>query len=320
VEGAAISPTGDVFARDLVSWGSIPQTSPRVARGGQSVVVWSELDIQSGRPTLRYSILGETFTGGSGSPIDVVPLGADYLIVWQDSGRTRAAILTSDLTWSEVTLPLFSGYSDIAAAANRDHWLIAGSMGGNVVTAGIAHDGTVSPATVVAPAPYVIGLASDGSHFFLSAPQRDFILDAAGSPILEKQPHGNAFGVDFAGGVYGALGGLGTLDRYDRDGNYLGSTKYSAGYADPRLSHIGSRFVIVDANIYEPRASIVGADGTLLARDLAVPDVMIAKTDATTSAAVETRSVTDTWGRPTPALFVETVSIPDTPPHRAVKH
>jgi hypothetical protein len=318
VEGAAVSATGDVVTRDLLSWGSVPQTWPRIAQGGQTIIVWSELDVRSGAAALHYSRNGHAFTVATGFAIDVVPLGEDYLVTWTDARRTHAAILTSDQTWSEVPLPPFSD-ANVAAAANHDHWLLAGSVGSNVITVVVSRDGTVSPPKVIAQLPYVYGLASDGERFFL-ATQQNFILDAAGSTIVEKPTNFGASQVDFAGGVYGALGGLGTLDRYDRDGNYLGSTKYSAGYADPRLSHIGSRFVIVDANIYEPRASIVGADGTVLARDVPVPDVMIAKTDATTSAAVEMRSVTDTWGRPTPALFVETVSIPDTPPHRAVKH
>jgi hypothetical protein len=317
VEGAAISATGDVVARDLVAWGSVPQTWPRVASGAQAVVVWSEFDAQAGTATLRYSISGHAFTVASGYPIDVVPLGEDYLVAWQDAGRSHAAILTSDLRRSEVTLPAID-YGNVYVAANHDHWLIAASMAPNLVTVAISRDGTVSPPRVVAQQPYVLGLASDGDRFFLAA-RNDFILDAAGSPIAEKQPHFGASQVDFAGGVYGALSGGGTLDRYDRDGNFIGSTKYAVATGNPVLSHIGSRFVIVDGGPTS-LAQVVTSDGTLLARDVPVPDITIARSDSTTSAAVETRYPMDMWNRPSPALFLETVSIADFPPHRAVRH
>jgi hypothetical protein len=191
-------------------------------------------------------------------------------------------------------------------------------MAPNLVTVAISRDGTASPPKIVAQLPYLLGLASDGNRFFLAA-THDFILDAAGTPIAEKQPHSAASQVDFAGGVYGALGGGGTLDRYDRDGNFIGSTKYAVTSGNPILSHIGSRFVIVDGGL-TPIAQIVASDGRLLARDVPVPGLTIARSDSPTSAAVETRYPIDMWNRPTPALFVETISIADLPPHRAVRH
>lgn len=323
VEGAAISATGDPVSRDLLSWGSVPQTWARVAHGAQSVVVWSEFDIQSGTATLRYSILsgGHPFTVATGYATDIVPLGEDYLVVWTDAGRTHAAILTSDQNWIEVGLPAIFP-ANVYVAANHDHWLIAGSMSSNLVTVAISHDGIVSPPAVVAQQPYLLGLASDGDRFFLAAPGHDYILDSKGAPIADKQPHGAATQVDFAGGVYGALSGLGALDRYDRDGNFLGSTRYAATDGYVTLSHIGSRFVIVDtAYNPTPLARIVASDGTLLASNVPVPPaVTIARTDSPTSTAVETRYPIDTWGRPTTALFAGTVSIADVPPHRAVRH
>lgn len=320
VEGAAVSATGDVVSRDLVSWGSIPQTWPRVAQGNQAVVVWSELDLQTGIATLRYEISGHAFTAATGYAVDVVPLGRDYLVVWTDNGRTHAATLTSDLIWTEVPLPPLD-YGSVLVAANHDHWLLAGSISPNLVTVAIAHDGTASPPTVVTKGPFPFGFASDGDRFFLAAGSKNYILDAHGSPIIEKQANFAALQADFAGGVYGALSAVGTLDRYDRDGNYLGSTNYTAGrYGDPRLSHIGSRFVIVDGYTYAPLGAVVGSDGAIVVRDVHVPPVTIARTDSPVSAAVETRYPFDMWGRTSPALFVETVSIPDTPSHRAVRH
>ncbi len=320
VEGAAISANGDTVTHDLLSWGSVPQTWPRIAQGAQTIVVWSELDLQSGTATLRYSRNGHAFTVATGFADDVVPLGEDYLVVWEDAGRTHAAILTSDQTWSEVTLPSFD-YGSAAVAANHDHWLIAGTMAPNVVTVAISRDGTVSPPTLIAQLPYLLGLASDGDRFFLASRAHDFILDSNGAPIADKQPHGSASQVDFAGGVYGALSGDGTLDRYDRDGNFIGSTKYATVEDVPALTHIGSRFVIVEGSDGpSPFAAIVASDGTLLARDLRVPSVTIAKTDSPTSTAVESRHALDTFDRETTALFVEPVTIPATPPHRAVKH
>jgi hypothetical protein len=317
VEGAAISATGDVVARDLLSWGSVPQTWPRVAQGNQSIVVWSELDLQTGTATLRYEFGGHAFTAGTGFAIDVVPLGQDYLVAWEDAGRTRAAILTSDLRWSELNLPAFDD-GGIAVAANHDHWLIAGTTSPNLVTVAISRDGTVSPPKVVAQLPYLLGLASDGDRFFLATGGPDFILDGSGSPIFDKPPHFWPSQVDFAGGVYGTLGAAGTLDRYDRDGNFIGSAMYAAVTSHPALSHIGSRFVIVDSDT--KTAAIIAADGTLLARDVPVPAVTIAKSDAPTSTAVETRDAIDMFGRLAPALFVESVSITGTPLHRAVNH
>lgn len=319
VEGAAISANGDVVARDLLSWGSVPQMLPRIADGAQPVVVWSELDIGSGIATLRCEIAGHAFPVATGYAIDVVPLGEDYLVAWQNAGTTHAAVLTSDQTWTEVALPAID-YGSAAIAANHDHWLIAGTTSGSLITSAISHDGTVSPPKFVAQLPYLLGLASDGDHFFLASRGHDFVLDSSGAPIADKQPHGSAAQVDFAGGVYGALSGLGTLDRYDRDGNFLGSTKYAVSDGFPTLSHVGSRFVIVDDLGPTPLAAIVDADGTLLGRDVPVPDIRIARTGNPTPAAVETRSVTDTWGRPTTALYTETVSIIKTPPHRAVRH
>ncbi len=316
VDGAAISATGDVAARDLLAWGSLPQTWPHVARGNQPIVVWSEFDLESGTAALRYEISGQAFTVATGFAMDVVPLGQDYLVAWEDAGRAHAAILTSDLKWSELTLPPFDDGS-IAVAANHDHWLIGGTTSPDLVTVAISRDGTVSPPKVVAQLPYLLGLASDGDRFFLAARDHDFILDGTGSPLLDKQPHFGATQVDFADGVYGALGG-GTFDRYDRDGNFIGSTKYGAFTGHPTLSHIGSRFVIVDSDT--KTAAIIASDGTLLARDIPVPAVTIARTDALASTAVETHSVTDSAGRQTAALFVESVSVGPGAPRRAVKH
>ncbi|HEX3583620.1 MAG TPA: hypothetical protein VH087_17770, partial [Thermoanaerobaculia bacterium] len=222
-EGAAISATGDVVARDLLSWGPVPQTWPLVAQGASSsLVVWSELDIRSGMPALRYGRNGNAITAAAGFADDVVALGDDYLILWDDLGVAHAAILSSGGKWSEVVLPPIS-YGSASIAANHDHWLIAESTGANLVTATISRDGTVSAPKVIAELPYLVGLASDGDRFFLAAQEHDFILDATGAPILDKTPHFAALQVDFAGGVYGALSGGGTLDRYDRDGNFLGS-------------------------------------------------------------------------------------------------
>lgn len=296
VEGAAISPTGDVVARDLVSWGPLPQTSPRVARGtSSSIVVWSEIDVTSDAPALRYARNGNPITIGNGSAIDVVAVGDDYLVVWADGTSTRAAIVSADGGWSPVSLPSINS-ANAAVAANHDHWLLAGSIGTSLVTVSISRDGTASPPTVVAQLPFLYGLASDGDHFFLTS-TRNFILDANGAPIAETPPHGAATHVDFAGGVYGAISGLGTLDRYDRDGNFIGSTTVTVPRGIPALSHIGSQFVVVDSSA-----------------------MAIAKTDAPTSIAVETRPATDTSNRTTTAVFVESVSIVDTPFHRAVKH
>lgn len=320
VEGATISPAGDVVAHDLVSWGTVPQTSPRIARGGQTVVVWSEFDIQSGIATLRYSMgAGHPFNVSTGTPIDVVSLAEDYLVVWNDSGRTRAAILTSDLTWSEVTLPTLN-YTTVAVAANRDHWLIAGSIGADLVTVAVAHDGIVSRPTIVAALPYVTGLASDGDHFFLTADQRASILDSAGSPIIALQPHGRALLADFAGGVYATLTGLGTLDRYDRQGNFIGSTKFADSGTVTSLSHVGSRFVLVDSRGGTALAHVIASDGTLIAQNLQIPDAIIAKSDSPTSAAVVSGYAFDAFNRSNAALFLAPVSIADTKPHRAVKH
>jgi hypothetical protein len=316
-EGAAISATGDVVARDLLSWGPVPQTWPRVAQGGSSsLVVWSELDIRSGMPALRYGRNGNAITAAAGFADDVVALGDDYLILWDDLGVAHAAILSSGGKWSEVVLPPIS-YGSASIAANHDHWLIAESTGANLVTATISRDGTVSAPKVIAELPYLVGLASDGDRFFLAAQEHDFILDATGAPILDKTPHFAALQVDFAGGVYGALSGGGTLDRYDRDGNFLGSTQFAVATGGLRLSHIGSRFVVIDGD--QSLAWIIGSDGMLLAGNVPAPSVTIARTDSTSSTAVQTRNVPDAFNRPTAALFVEPVTIVDTPPHRAVK-
>src|SRR5205085_466100 len=106
VEGAAISASGDVVARDLASSGSVPQTWPRIARGtSSSVVVWSEFDIHTGTSALRYSINGQAIRAATGVAIDVVPLGDEYLVVWADGGLTHAAILSATGRWSQVALP-----------------------------------------------------------------------------------------------------------------------------------------------------------------------------------------------------------------------
>jgi hypothetical protein len=320
VEGAAVSATGSVVTRDLQSWGSVPQTRPRVAQGSTApIVVWSEFDAQSGTAALRYARSGQVFTVATGFAIDAVPLGDDYLVAWTDAGRTRAAVLTYGLSWSEVSLPALNN-TNVAVAANHDHWLIAGAVASNLVSIAISRDGSVSPPKVVADLPYLLSLASDGDRFFLAAPGHDFILDAAGSPVIDRLTQRAAMEVDFAGGVYGALGGSSTFDRYDRDGNFIGSTKYSVAGGEDYLSHIGSRFVIVDANNGAPLANVVGSDGTLLAQDVRVPAVLIARTDSTTSTAVNPSYATDTWGQMIPALFVETVELVDARPHRSVKH
>lgn len=318
VEGAAITATGEVLTHALLTSGSMPQTSPKIARGASSsVVLWSEFNIDTGTYTLRYSVNGHAVTAGSGLAIDVVPLGDDYLVVW-GSDRLRAAILSAYGIWSEVALPAIS-VANVAVAANHDHWMIAGSMSNNLVDVTVSRDGLVSAPVTVAPLTYLYGLASDGDQFFLTAPH-DFILDANGNPVAQKVPHLAALKVDFADGVYGALGPIGTFDRYDRNGNFIGSTNLAASGGQQQLSHIGSLFVIVDASGQTPLATIVSADGTLLVHDLPVPALSIARSGAPTSTAVETRPAADTLSRQTPALFIESVSIAMPPPHRSVRH
>lgn len=294
VLGAAITATGDVVTHDLLSWGSLPQTSPCAARGtSSSMVVWSELDFQTGA-ALRYARDGNVVTIGTGYAIDVVPIGDDYLAVWDNAGLVNAAVLSADGTVTKVALPVV--YSlDAAVAANHDRWLIAGNYLSSILTIAIARDGTAATPTVVNEV-FVHGMASDGDHFLMVA-THNLILDEYGKPIADMSRNHPATQVDFAGGVYGVLTGLGTLDHYGRDGTFLGSTTVDVPDGTPKLTHIGSQFVLFDSST-----------------------VAIAKADATTSIAVETHFVTDSSGRPTPALFVESVSVAGTALHRAVKH
>lgn len=326
VEGSSITQLGEVLTRDLVSRGAVAQSNPAVAQGkSTSLTAWLESDFQFETTTLKFALLGrngltriasgDLGTSGFAFPVEVTALGDDYLVLWRTGG---GAIVRGNGAIEPLSLPVFNpGH----AAASRDRWLVVGTTPAGPRSVVILRDGTAAASVALPPElGEITGLASDGKRFF-AATYGGALLDENGTLVVLRPTRETLLSVDFAGNVYAAATDGGVIERFDTDGNRLGLTAVaSRTYWSPALSHIGSNFIATEDADGTKRISVMAPDGTLLAREQPIPDVVIARTDESTSTAVETRSVTVAPEYPAAdALFAESVSLVPAPRTRAVR-
>lgn len=335
VIGAAIAPNGDVLTRDLISRGVVAQMWPAPAQGATtSLAVWRESDYQFDTSTLKFALLARgslnVITAGdielssdSLRPIDVVPLGDDYLVLWSgyQLASGGAAIVHRNGFVQKLTIPQFL---TARATANADKWLIAATGLQSAFTIAIDHsNGIAAPPTTLGfqvEVGTVAGLASDGTNFFLTG-TCGMLLDSDGKLVTRLNLGEWVYETDFAGGVYAALGANGTIVRFDRSGHKLGATTAAAfdQWTFAKLSHVGSNFVIIDDINGDTRLSIVAADGTLITKgEHLTRKLAVARTDDLVSTALETRQEAIAPYPAADVIYAEQISIAN-PRTRAVR-
>jgi hypothetical protein len=334
VEGAAIAATGELLSHDVLSLGPLPQEDPSVGQNpSTALVTWKETDMRTPVSSLRYAIVnratqaevaeGELDTANQLITGDVVPLGGDFLIVWRssnvDAPIAHAAIIRQNGTRIDLAVP---PWYFIEAAANSDHWLIAGATPNAVQSASVTRAGAVSAAVTITPGTAVTGLASDNERF-LAAGFNAELLDRDGKLITLTNDR--LEDVDFGGDRYAGLtlNGAVLLQTFDRNMRQLTSTPVAplTFVTGPVLTHIGPWFITMYGDsAHTEYASLVRSDGTLTARDVVVPRGAIARTDTSTSTAVQILPALAGSGLSADGLFVSSVRVQTTSQRRAVAH
>jgi hypothetical protein len=339
IEGAAIDATGTLLTHDVLSLGLLPQENPTIGvTASAALVTWTETDMRTQIASLRYALVnrtthatlseGELDSAAEIDSGDVVPLGGDFLVVWRRStspafGRisARAAIIRQNTARQDLTLP---DWAFVHAAANADHWLVAGANVNSIQTIAIERDGQLGTTVAITPGTIVGGLASNGDRFLTTTTVFIGLLDRDGKLIALQND--NSDDADFTDGRFGALQTTASsviLSTYDQEARRLTTTSVAPPTNHPALAltHVGPWFIVSYTDAANAGyVTVVASDGTLLARDVPAPRSVIAKSDSRSSTAVLT--VRDSSGSAfaEDGLFTSDVTIDASQRRRAARH
>jgi len=339
IEGAAVDANGTLLTHDVLSLGLLPQDNPALGvAASAALVTWTETDMRTQIASLHYALVnrtghatlseGELDSAAEIDNADIAALGGDFLVVWRHttfpafgSISARAAIIRQNTARQDLTLP---DWATVRAAANADHWLVAGATVNSIQTIAIGRDGQLGTTVSVTPGTLVLGLASNGDRFLTTTGFWIALLDRDGKLMaLQSDSSDDA---DFTDGRFGALQTTASaviLSTYDQEARRLTTTPVAPNtyLAQLVLTHLGPWFIVSYTDAANASfMTVVASDGTLVASNVLTPRSVIAKSDSHTSTAVLT--VRDGSGSAfaEDALYTSDVTIDPSQRRRAARH